>query len=405
MFVMSSPTDKQIELLRAIARSGGEGRSIFNLGVRLAGHDYHAAHDRMLALAARGLVTINDVIGRRGSEFKLTTEGIKVSTMKAIVVDPGFGNTKVCSEGRVAVLQSAVSVPSRMGTAFNGRVATATHVEFDKRTYAVGMGAWQLGEPLQSMDYLALVSQPRLALMYAGIAQVLPPADHGDVQLVVALPVPLMQDDEQMKLVKSQAKELKREHRWTIDGQEWRMNVVAVSLRGQPFGAFFDWLYNDELMVREGGVKRSVFVLDIGMKTIDLCALENGELSRRFLGGDASGVYRLFDDKLSQGFDLVELDHQLRNGEIKLSRAERDIWLGVILDVLERKAKTLRRFHVVIPTGGGVAILGQQLFDVLAAKGAALYMPQNINDCISANVRGLWKHAAHEQRAAAVKEG
>jgi hypothetical protein len=116
------------------------------------------------------------------------------------------------------------------------------------------------------------------------------------------------------------------------------------------------------------------------------------------LGGDSAGVYRLFNEREQIGYDLVELDDQLRSGKLTPTKAERDMWLGVILDVLERKVKSLKRFQVTIPTGGGVAILGEQLFNVLAAKGGALHMPANVDDCITANVRGLWKHAAHNAK-------
>ena len=391
-------TSHQMNLLLQIKTIGGCGRSIFDLGVRHAGMDYHAAWERMQALAARGLVNVKPELGRRGSEFSLTEKGTQMSDVKIICVDAGFGNTKVAACGNVATLQSAVSIPNRVGTALAGKFADAMRVSLDDRVYAVGHGAWNLGEPLNSMDYLALVSPPRLALMYAGISKVLPPGDHGDVHLIMALPVPLLQDNQQMALVKSQLREMKRSHVWKIGDEEWKMNIVHIQAQAQPFGAFYDWLYNDELLVREGGVKKSCMVIDIGMKTIDLCAIENGAVSQRFLGGDSAGVYRLFNEREQIGYDMVELDDQLRSGKLVPTRAERDMWLGVILDVLERKVKSLRRFQVTIPTGGGVAILGEQLFNVLAAKGGALYMPQNVDDCITANVRGLWKHAAHDAK-------
>ncbi len=313
-------------------------------------------------------------------------------TPKIIVSEPGYGNTKVGMESGIHVMQTAVAMPVNVGLAATGmRVAEeVTRVLFENFEFVTGEGAWRWGQTYASSDYVTLMSPERLALMYACIAKLHKPGDLGDVVLTVALPVPLLQDMGQMELLRDSARRLKRGHCFKIANREWRFNVVSIKLMAQPSGAYFDWTYSDDLSVRKGAQKADVAIIDLGMKTLDIIVFEGGQVRPGFLGGDTVGVHRLLHLLNKNGYELSELDAMLRNGRIKPSDAEIEIWLSEVLNVVQRTLPSLKRFNAVIPTGGGAALLGQRLTTVLAAKGAAVYWP---TDPITSNVRGLLKYA------------
>jgi hypothetical protein len=320
--------------------------------------------------------------------------------MNILVIDPGFGNTKVCFNGATTTIQSAVVKPVHVGEAIDGmRISQAARrVVFDGLEFAVGEGAWNWGRSLGSMDYAGIVGPERLALIYGALSQVAQPGDLGECQMVIGLPVPLLMDEGQMKSIKEALKRLKREHSFVTEGSEYRCVITGISYRAQPMGAFYDWQLNADLSVRDGSAAMTVAVLDVGMNTLDLFVVDNNALRPGLLGGDKVGVRRLLELANLNGYDVIERDGLLRAGRLKLREAELDIWLSNILDVVERTWPTLRRFHAVIPTGGGAMVLGSKLQGALAAKGAALYWPE---DPITANVRGLYKYAARKalQRA------
>ena len=115
----------------------------------------------------------------------------ETSTDLAVIgYDPGFGNTKVCVDGRVGLIQSAVSQSKSVGLATIGLRAISHQVpivEFGGDAFAVGLGTWNRGVSLTSLDYNSLVAPERLALFYAA------PDNAG-------LPVPLLQDKAQATL-------------------------------------------------------------------------------------------------------------------------------------------------------------------------------------------------------------
>lgn len=320
--------------------------------------------------------------------------------MNILAIDPGFGNTKVCFNGATAIIQSAVVKPVHVGEAIDGmRISQAAlRLTFDGLEFMVGEGAWNWGRSLGSMDFAGIVGPERLALIYGALARVVKPGDLGECQMVIGLPVPLLMDEGQMKSIKAALARLKREHVFSIEGGEYRLNITGISYRAQPMGAFYDWQLSDDFSVREGSTAMTVAVMDIGMNTLDLFVVDNNALRPGLLGGDKVGVRRLLELARLDGYDVIERDGLLRSGRLRLRDAELDIWLSNILDVVERTWPTLKRFNAVIPTGGGAMVLAGKLQGALAAKGAALYWP---TDPITANVKGLYKYAARRalQRA------
>jgi len=311
-----------------------------------------------------------------------------------LALDPGYGNTKVCVNGNIACLQSAIARPQSVGMAAIG-MKTASHADIlrmDGYEFAIGPGAWHWGSLLTSSDYSALASPERRALAFGTLGKLLESGEYVIDHMVVGLPVPLLMDEPQAKAVMEGLKEYKAVHEFTFNGQEYRLLINRLRVLAQPVGAYADWLLDDELHLRKGGRLAEVGVLDLGMNTLDLYVVQDGKVEPRFVGGDKVGVRRLLELLTGKGHDPEELDADLRLGRLHISPSQMQSWLGEVLSVIERVWPSLRRFSAVIPTGGGALVLGDLLRLALIAKGAAVCWPE---DPITANVKGLWKWGAY----------
>ncbi|CAG0946245.1 hypothetical protein ANRL1_02864 [Anaerolineae bacterium] len=311
-----------------------------------------------------------------------------------IALDPGFGNTKVCFAGNAQMLQTAVSRPRAIGMAAIGMRSAARHVpivEFAGRQFAVGVGSWNKGTPLTSMDYSSLVSPERIAIFYAALANANHPSTEivRDATLIVGLPVPLLAESDQASRVKESLRALKGEHTFTVNGASYTFSIARIKVLAQPVGGYYDWLYDDQLKVRAGAsVKTEAAIIDLGMNTLDIYVIESGQVVETFIGGAEVGVRRLLEMVASNGHDLVELDAQLRSGALRPSSDQLEAWLSEVNAAIKRVLPMLKRFGVVIPVGGGVTVLGGRLRGSLASKGAVVHWS---DEPIAANVRGLWK--------------
>jgi len=321
-----------------------------------------------------------------------------------IALDPGFGNTKTTTGHHAAVIQTAVSTPNHIGMADIGmkKQTKSNLVSINGANYAVGQNAWNLGAPIGGMDFSNLVSEPRLALFYAAFAE----AENGhrdhiadqykDNTLVIGLPVPLLQNEAETRLVLSDLKKMKRWHEFTYNKDPYRLEISKIKVLAQPVGAYTDWLLSWELggdlVPRKGGKDSEVAILDIGMNTLDLYVIQNGQIVSRFIGGAKVGVHwMLTADRPTK--DLVELDADLRSGKFKPTDTILSGWFSAVMDVVENHWPNLTRFDAVIPTGGGALLLKDQLTRSLSARGAAVHLPE---DPITANVRGFWKWGRYE---------
>lgn len=311
--------------------------------------------------------------------------------MIAIGFDPGFSNGKVCINGKTAVVQNAVSRPKNIGLAGVGLKSAgrdADTVSFDNQVFSVGTGAWYRGDMVTSMDYSALVSPERLAVMYACISKIAEPGLFTkEVALGIGLPVPLMCDESLGELVINSLRTLKREHRFSVNGRQYSFTVTKIRSYAQPVGAYLNWAIDDELKQRAGVKGAEVAVIDPGFNTLDLYALRNGDVVETYVGGDEVGVKRLLE-KIDGTRDLAELDNMLRTHRIKPTQAQISEWISEMIACIKNTMPKLGRFDVVIPVGGGTLVAGEAFREALSVRGAKVAWSQ---DPISENVRGIQK--------------
>ena len=311
-----------------------------------------------------------------------------------ISLDPGFGNTKVCVDGKVSVIQSIVVRLKRIGMAGLGMKAATTikEVAFGEYQFAVGPGASEWGSPQGNLDYSSLASPERQALFYAALSPLLSPGITPVDLLMVGLPVPLLQEERQSELVLADLKKLKGQHTFQVGKEEFGIEVEKLKVVPQPLGAYADWLLDEDLQPRKNAAQAEAAVLDIGMNTVDLYAVRGGRVEPRFVAGGKVGVRKLLERMEGEGHDLEELDTDLRQGKLTLPTGALQSWLSELMATIERTMPHLSRFTAVIPTGGGALILGNLLRLQLASRGAAIFWSE---DPIGANARGLWKWSAY----------
>ncbi len=311
-----------------------------------------------------------------------------------LALDPGYGNTKVCLDGKVACLQSAIARPQEVGLAAIGMktAAQVNLIQLEGNEFAIGPGTWHWGSLLSGRDYSALASLERRALAFGTLAALIPPGSYLINHFVIGLPVPLLVDELQAKAVMEALKEYKQGHQFSINGEKYDLFIDRVRVLAQPVGAYADWLLDDALQPRKGGRKAEVAVLDLGMNTLDLYVIQEGKVEPRFVGGEKVGVRSLLELLTGNGRDPEELDADLRSGHLRIPPTQLKSWLGKVLNAVDRFWPNLTRFDAVIPAGGGALVLGDLLRLALIAKGAAVCWPE---DPVTANVKGLWKWGAY----------
>ena len=318
-----------------------------------------------------------------------------------IGLDLGFGSTKIDINGAIEIIQSAVSRPHEIGQAAAGLAIArgGQLVTIGSARYMVGQGSWIHGEPLgrSGLDYSSLASEPRRALFYAGLGKLLQPGAYS-ANIILGLPVPLLENEEQLDQVKKDLTAgYKCEHSFTVGRSDYSLVVNKVIILAQPVGAYLDWALTDTLQMRAGAREARVAILDIGMYTMHLYVVKDRQVEPRWTVGTELGVHRLIDRMNGHGHDLEEMDADLRAGKVKPAPAMLNAWLAEILGTIEQAWPDLRRFDAVIPVGGGALVLGDQLRQALAARKANVSWPA---DPVTANVRGLSKFAEWQWRRA-----
>ncbi len=344
---------------------------------------------------------------------------------RAIAVDPGFGNVKaamVNGDVRVAVVPSVVGV----GETDTGLISIGDlgrqrrrrlpdRVAFDGFTYLVGDVA-RYARPVQRMDFHRLSDGPELrALLYDALYRLLGAGEHRDLALLVGLPVEVMGD-------RSVAQETLRglrgwlvgEHRYRVNGEEVTVGVSHVWAMTQPAGAFFAWgLDNEGRWIRGAEMLTApIAVCDIGFNTLDLLAVEGGEVVGRFTGGDTAGMRRAAEllinaVKAKYGVTLSphEADALLRRKRPRLYTTEGEVDLrpqveqalntaaAGIIAFVERQWGNGRQFTKLLFVGGGSRTMKDA---VLRQYPHGIILP----DPVTANAIGLARYGVRMQRKA-----
>lgn len=334
-------------------------------------------------------------------------------------LDPGFGGFKLAevtpSGIKTTHIPSVVGIgDTDLGLLSLGALGrrrndhTPHAVAWNGTCYLVGAGVARFARPLQRLDYQRLSDGPELrALTYATLAQALGPGQH-DVSLILGLPVEVMADRQQAtSVLKGLRKWLLGQHHFQVDSNACHVQVDEVKALAQPVGAFFAWGLDDAGNWRRSpdDLKAPVGVCDIGFNTLDLFAVEGGQVVARFTGGETLGMRRaaeLLIDLVQPRFGITlalpQADALLRekqpslydNGnavDIKMLVSQALATAGAsAFDFLERHWGNGRHFAHLLFTGGGSQALRT---GVIRAYPHGVILPEPV----TANAVGLARYA------------
>jgi hypothetical protein len=351
--------------------------------------------------------------------------------MLRISLDPGFGNVKLATVSaestRVALVPSVVGVgETDVGMLSLGdlgrrrRRKQPEQVSAGGVTYLVGEEVARFARPVQRMDFQRLSDGPELrALFYAAVFRLLGEGEHEQAVLVVGLPIEVMADrDLARDILRALKGWMVARHEFSVNGRPASLDVADVLILPQPAGAFFAWGLNDQgkWMRARADLQAPVAVCDIGFNTLDLFAVEGGEVVARFTGGDTAGMRRAAEliittVQAQYGVDLSlhEADALLQQrrprlytteGEVDLAplvRQTTDTVAAGIITYVERRWNKGRQFAHLLFTGGGAEALRSVL---LRQYPHGVILP----DPIAANALGLARYAVRAFKAKAQAE-
>lgn len=346
---------------------------------------------------------------------------------RKIALDPGFGGFKAAEVQGDEI--KVVNLPSVVGAGETGlgmlslagvtgrrrRRNLPKKVTFEGVERLVGPHVADYARPVERLDFERLSNGPELrALAYAALFGIVDGGE-AEIDLVIGLPVEVLQGPGARETVKSLRGWLLGEHAFAVNDQAATLNIHHIRPVAQPVGAFFDWGLglNGQWVRSKDDFKLPVGVLDLGFNTLDLFSVTEGEISVRYTGGDTLGMRRaaayLADNVRQQHqrpLSLHESDALLRQyvqgrgrKEVKLPvaggaidvraqvRSALDYTAGEVTAFIERVWGNGRQFSNLLLTGGGCLALRDRLQRQIP------HATFSGDDPVTANARGLAKLA------------
>jgi PRTRC genetic system protein D len=294
-------------------------------------------------------------------------------------LDVGFGDVKLVY---LAERAHILTFPAILGRAedpargrqldlgLGGRRRRIQTIEYGGNAYFVGEGALtesRLAGSQQNAERIG--SEEERLLMLAALAR----AGIGQALVVTGLPV--LWWERRRDLVRS----WQGEHRLVVDGNPRTIVVREVRPVWQPLGSFYArFLAGDGLAQAGEEVLRAGFgIVDIGFNTTDLSGIHNLQPIPRWSGGIRVGVRDALD-VLSAAIEarygvrrpLAELAAALRRGRPLTIYRDRvsldDLAPSALASLAQeivgeatRQWGQADRFHTVLITGGGAALVGK----------------------------------------------
>lgn len=348
--------------------------------------------------------------------------------VKIISIDPGFHGFKIAWINDSNFKLTTALVPSVVGI---GTVTDMSHLGLGKRkpkdtpltvgfqpagsapvSYLVGPNVHHYAEPISDLDYQRLSDTlASRSLTYAALGQ----AINGrptEARLMLGFPVEVTADKELYKnTLKGLRGWLQAGHQFTVDGRHVFTDVQMVKAVAQPVGSYFDWGMDSagNWTQNEESLEMPVAVLDVGFNTIDLFAVQGGQIVNRYTGGNNLGMHRVArvvarhvqeqhqvrwglhqaDEAVKEFVARKQCSFYCADGEVDLS--------GIIQQALEQNFTAInefvserwqngRQFYRLLVTGGGA----EALRDSFLRRYPAAYIPA---EPVFANARGLLKWA------------
>lgn len=205
-----------------------------------------------------------------------------------VAVDVGSGVTKVRAGDKRFSVPSLAGIPTATG--HDIEETEGAIVQFDNETYATGERAHTEVRPdklVNTRDDSWYEKDAYLALLYNAMAKVLPKGYEGKVSLCTGLPQALfLQHREKL------AKRLARKHRFTVNGDEFKLYIRMSDIRILPqvMGLFISRLDLDRSLQYQ-----KVAVIDVGTYTSDWTIVDQCKTLHWASGGAPIGISNVIE--------------------------------------------------------------------------------------------------------------
>lgn len=245
------------------------------------------------------------------------------------------------------------------------------------------------------------------ALIYATFAELFESEKTIRVSLMFGYPVLVLQDKERTRQsVRILRKWLVGQHQFSVDGKPYEIEVIDIKVMAQPVGTYFAWGLdqNGKWLRDKADLNASVGICDNGYNTVDLFAIERGNIVGKYVAGEKTGIRRAAEtlmrevkSKYDVNLTRHEADQFLREKEPVLSCWSGDEKLTALTaqalesaaaqlgNILETSWGNGKQFRHLLFTGGGSALLKEHL---LQRYPHGVFLP----DPILANAHGLARY-------------
>lgn len=208
--------------------------------------------------------------------------------MMEVAVDVGSGVTKVRAGERRFSVPSLAGTPTATG--HDIEKTEGAIVQFGNQRYATGERAHAEVRPDQlvnTRDDSWYQTDAYLALLYNAMAKVLPKGYEGKVSLCTGLPQALFLEHKD-----TLAKRLARKHRFTVNGDEFKVFIRLADVRVLPqvMGLFISRLEIDRSLQHQ-----KVAVIDVGTYTSDWTIVDQCKTLHWASGGAPIGLSNVIE--------------------------------------------------------------------------------------------------------------
>ena len=280
-------------------------------------------------------------------------------------------------------------------------------IDWGQGPYLVGEGTERFSRPLERMNLERLADgADTRALTYAALGALLGPGSHR-ISIMVGFPVQVLARREQaLSVLRGLRKWLKGEHAFTLNDAQIHLEIINVQAMAQPAGTLFAWgLNNEGQWIRAArDLKTLTSILDIGFNTLDLFAVEGGQVVGQYTAGDTAGVRRATEilRQEVQRVYQVDISHHQADAFLHARRpvlavAEGDMDLKpLVQQALEHAGRGIqtfvesrwgngRQFSRILVTGGGAPLFRPWILELFPH---AVVLPEPV----TANALGLARY-------------
>ncbi len=163
-------------------------------------------------------------------------------------------------------------------------------IGFDGQFWMAGNGVWRHARrPLERLSFSSLGNgQFGRVMTYAAFGSILSPGRYENVRILTGLPVQVLEDMSVARSIMTSLRSwLVARHVFTVNGEDFEVNVAEVRAMAQPLGGLFAWAYENG-----AAPSGSIGVVDPGFNTLDLYVIEDMRVSPVYTTGNTVGVHQ-----------------------------------------------------------------------------------------------------------------